>query len=108
MTTQQLEDALNFKVVTTARGCEIHDDPDECEMPIQAAHIIPKQALRSRGLYDQFWDTRNGIGACYRAHRRSDAALARFPIERFRPEFWQFADELDLRWYAERLYGVES
>ena len=96
---------LDFKIQVTRLGCRIHDDPLDCEYPIQAAHIIPKQALKRHGHGDKLWDARNGLGACYRAHRRSDAALERFPLELLSDDFWAFADEVGLRWLAERLYG---
>lgn len=108
LSTEELTQALAFKLTVTARGCEIHDDPFDCELPIQAAHLIPKQALRRRGQYEHVYDIRNGIGACYKAHRRSDAALERFPVEYLRPEFWEFAEELGLTWLGEKLYGVAA
>lgn len=98
-------DALAFKLIVTCRGCQIHDDPLDCEPPIQAAHILSKQALRRHGHGDKLWDTRNGLGACYRAHRRSDAALERFPVEHLPDAFWEFADEVGLRYLAEKHYG---
>ena len=100
----EMELALAFKLGTIVRGCEVHRSL-RCEM-IQAAHVIPKQALRRRGFEPEVvYDTRNGIGACYAAHRRSDAGLERFPVECFREETWEFADEVGLRWMVERLYG---
>lgn len=105
LTPAELEQALAFKLTVVGRGCEIHDDPEDCELPIQAAHIIPKQALRRRGLYEHVYDPRNGIAACYRAHRRSDAGLERFPVESFDKAFWEFAEEVDLAWLVEKLYG---
>ena len=101
------EEALKFKLAVTRGGCQIHDDPRDCEPPVQAAHIIGKQALRRHGHGDKVWDTRNAIGACYRAHRRSDAALERFGQEHLSEDFWEFADEVGLRWLAEKQYGLE-
>lgn len=100
-----MEQALAFKLAVIGCGCEIHDDHDECELPIQAAHIIPKQALRRRGLYEHVYDPRNAIAACYRAHRRSDAGIERFPVECFSAQAWEFASELGLTWMVEKLYG---
>jgi hypothetical protein len=99
------EEALMFKLAVTKNGCQIHDDPLDCEPPVQAAHLLSQQALRRHGHADKLYDTRNAIGACYRAHRRSDAALERFPVEYLPSEFWEFADEVGLRWLAERIYG---
>lgn len=106
LTPDEMEQALAFKLTVIGRGCEIHDDPLDCELPIQACHVIPKQSLRRRGLYEHVYDPRNGVAACYRAHRRSDAGIERFPVETFSREFWQFADELDLTWLVEKLYGA--
>lgn len=94
-----------FHRTVTAKGCRIHDDPLDCEYPIQAAHIISRQSLRRHGHGDKVWDVRNGLGACYKAHRRSDAALQRFPAELLDDDFWAFAGEVGLSWLAERIYG---
>ena len=108
MTAEESAAALAFKLVVTKRGCEIHDDTSLCEPPIQAAHLIPQQTLRKEGFSEHLWDPRNGVGACYRAHRRSDAAVERFPVERIPEAAWQFAEELGLTWKLERLYGVSA
>ena len=101
----ELELALAFKLIVTRPGCQIHDDPVDCEGPIQAAHLIPKQALRRRGFSPEvIWDPRNGIAACYCAHRRSDAGLERFPSSRLPVEAWAFAEEVGLGWMLEKLY----
>jgi hypothetical protein len=97
-----------FWRIVTSRGCQIHDDPLDCEGPVQAAHLIPKQALRKRHLYGYVWDPRNGIGACYKAHRRSDAALERFPARCISSEAREFAAEVELTWMLERLYGGQA
>lgn len=96
--------ALAWKLAVTENGCDIHDNPVDCEWPVQACHIIPKQALRKHGFGDRIWDVRNGIGACYKAHRRSDAGIERFPREKLPAAVWEFADELGLRWMVEALY----
>lgn len=103
--------ARHFWAYVTARGCEIHDNPEDCELPIQAAHILSKSALKRHGFRNDLsvlYDPRNGIGACYRAHRRSDLALERFPAEKLPERFWRFADEVGLRWLAERVYGRQA
>lgn len=107
MTPEEATDALVFHIQVTSRGCQLHDDEDECEEPIQAAHIIPKQTLRRHGHEDKLWDPRNGLGACYKAHRRSDGAVERFPVERIPSEAWEYAREVDLEWWLERVYGKE-
>jgi len=94
-----------FKRIVTRNGCQIHDDPLDCEYPIQACHLIPKSALKKRGLKEYFWDPRNALGACYKAHRRSDAGLERFPVERIPDAAWDFATELGLDYMLENLYG---
>lgn len=104
-TAKEAEDAIVFKLTVRGRGCQIHDNASLCEGPVQAAHIIPKQALRRRRLYEHVWDPRNGLGACYRAHTRSDAGLERFPAERIPEDAWEFARELGLDWMLEKLYG---
>lgn len=108
LTTEQLTQALAFKLAFHGQLCMVHDDPAECELPLQVAHVIPKQALRRRRLDEYVYDARNGILVCYRAHRRSDAGLERFPVDRLPDSVWEFAAELGLEWYVERLYGARA
>lgn len=105
LTPTELEQALAFKLIVIARGCEVHDDLADCDGPVQAAHVISKQTLRRRGLHQHVYDPRNGIGACYKAHRRSDNAVERFPVDRVPVAAWEFAHELGLDYLLERLYG---
>ena len=100
-----LDPPLAFAIAACRDGCQIHDDPLDCEGPVQAAHIIPKQSLKRHGHADKIWDPRNGIGACYKAHRRSDAGLQRFPVAYLPAQFWEFAEEVNLSYLAEKLYG---
>lgn len=95
---------LEWKQRVTMHGCQIHDDPAECEPPLQGAHVLPQQALKRRGLHAHLWDTRNGVGSCYRAHRRSDGALERFPREKIPPQADEFAQEHGLGWMLDNLY----
>lgn len=104
----ELTETERFKLLVCRGGCQIHADTMNCDGPVQAAHIISKQALKRHGHADKLWDVRNGIAACYRAHRRSDAALARFPATLFSSEFWEFADEVNLRWLVEKQYGRQQ
>lgn len=98
-------DPLEWKRRVCLRGCAIHDDPLDCEPPLQAAHVISKQALKSRGLQDYLWDTRNGLSACYKAHRRSDSAVERFPRSRIPEAAEAFALELGIDYLLDRYYG---
>lgn len=108
LSAHELELALAFKLAFHGRPCAIHDDPSQCEFPIQVCHLIPKQALRRRGLAAEVtYDPRNALPACYRAHRRSDSGIERFPADRIPDEAWEFASELGLGWMLERLYGAE-
>ena len=100
--------ALAWKLAVTENGCDVHDNPVDCELPVQACHLIPKQALRRHGHGDKLWDVRNGIGACYRAHRRSDAGLERFPRAKVPAAAWEFAAEIGLTWMLEALYPAEA
>ena len=102
--TDQLSETERFFVVATRAGCQIHDDPLDCDGPVQAAHIIPKQSLKRHGHEDKVWDTRNAVGACYKAHRRSDAGIERFPRRVFTPEVYEFADEVGLGYLLDKLY----
>jgi len=88
-----------------ARGCMFHDDPADCEPPVQAAHVIGRQTLRRHGLSGHAWDRRNRVFACYRAHRRSDLAVERFPVDRLPESVWEFAADTGLLWWLERIYG---
>ena len=100
--------ALAWKLAVTEQGCDFHDNPADCEMPVQAAHVISQQTLRRHGHADKLWDVRNGVSACYRAHRRSDSGVERFPREKLPAAVFEFADELGLRWVLDRLYPASE
>lgn len=104
-TRKRTDEALAWKNAVTANGCAVHDNPADCEPPVQACHVISQQTLRNHGHQDKLWDVRNGIGACYRAHRRSDLGIQRFPVGKLPPAVWEFAGELGLLWVLEGLYG---
>lgn len=107
-TGRYLVDPETWFLMVTAGGCEMHDDPAECEGLVQGCHVIPRMTLRRYGHADRLWDVRNGLGACYKAHRRSDAGLERFPVDRLPAAVWDFADELGLTWKLVALYGERA
>lgn len=43
-----------------------------CEFPMQAMHVVPKAALKRRGLKHLFWEIENAVNGCYPLHRRHD------------------------------------
>lgn len=100
-----LPEPLRWKIEVCAAGCQIHDNPADCDGPLQACHVISQMALKKRHLYAHLWDRRNSVCACLRAHTRSDAGLERFPPERIPAEAWEFAAWLNLTYLLERLYG---
>lgn len=100
----ELTETELFFVLATQHGCQVHDDSLDCDGPVQAAHVISKQTLKRHGHGDKVWDPRNAIGACYKAHRRSDAGLERFPRRVFGPEVFEFAEEVGLSWMLDKLY----
>lgn len=86
-------------------GCVVHDDPADCELPMQAHHVITQQALRKRGLSGAAWDPRIGVGVCYRAHRRHTLAVERIPLARLPLTVRAFVHGLGLDWMLERYYA---
>lgn len=88
-----------------ARGCEVCPGRAEvCEGPVQAHHVIDKSLLKKRGLHSLIWHQANGMGVCFRAHRRHTNRTQ--PIERrlLRRDHFEFAalyrlnDALDRRY----------
>lgn len=100
-----LPEPLRWKIEVCAAGCQIHDDPDDCEGVVQACHLVPAQTLRRNGLEAHLYDRRNGLGACLLAHTESDSGKRRFPVEKIPVEAWEFAAWLKLTYVLERLYG---
>ena len=69
-----------FKFIVDAQPCIGEGIPGhECEFPMQAMHVVPKQTLRLRGLAHLIWDPGNGVNGCYRIHRRHDNAVEKIP-----------------------------
>lgn len=99
-----LVDPFEWKRRAIMNGCQIHDNPEDCEPPLQACHIISQMTLKRHGLRAYLWDTRNSLGACYRAHRRSDQAHQRFPRDRIPQCAEDFAEEHGLGWKLDKLY----
>ncbi len=98
-------DPFEWKARVCYQGrCQFTGWDKPCDGPIQAAHVISKQALKRRGLQAFLWDVRNGVAACYQHHRRSDSGHARFPREMLPAAAEEFARELDLDWWLDRFY----
>lgn len=100
-----LPEPLRWKIEVCAAGCQVHDDPRDCEGPVEGAHLIPQSALKARGMHAHLWDRRNGLSVCRRVHTESDSGKLRFPVEKIPPEAWEFAAWLNLTYLLERLYG---
>lgn len=82
-TTPKFLDAREtFKQVVCADDCIAEGKGfGECEFPLQAMHVVSRQALRNRGLSHLEWDPTNGVSGCYRHHRRHDNAVEVLPME---------------------------
>lgn len=94
----------------SARNAELHAfgdplaGPTECELPLQGAHLISQQALRKNALSEFAWDVRVGVGACYRAHRRHDNWVERWPYELLPARLHELAEEIGMTWWVEKHY----
>lgn len=68
--------AENFKVTVCSEPCIGRLIPGhECDGPLQAMHVVPKQTLKRRELRHLLWTPENGIAGCERIHRRHDLAV---------------------------------
>ena len=67
-----MEAAARFKEAVSEEPCLLAHDGHRCVPPMQAMHVVPKQALKRRGLHDLLWDPANGVNGCYEIHRRHD------------------------------------
>lgn len=69
-----------FKQIMDAEPCIGEQIPGhECEFPMQAMHVVPKQTLRRRGLGHLVFDPLNAVNGCYRIHRRHDNRIELIP-----------------------------
>lgn len=99
---------------TVAFGCRVCPETgEECDGAILAHHVLRKQFVKD-ALDEHFarvslsveernelericmWDMRNGLGVCYRAHRRHHNRVAPIPRRLIPAAAWAFAAELDL------------
>lgn len=100
---------------TVAFGCRVCPTLGrECEGAVLAHHVLRKQFIR--GYLDDreqtapfgigivredleralMWDLRNGMGVCYRAHRRHHNRIEPIPRNLVTKDAWTFAAELGL------------
>lgn len=93
-------------VLQRDRGCIVHDDPLDCDGPLQAHHVVTQQHLRKRKL--PLWDPRIGVAVCEKAHRRHTSAVERISVECIPCEVLDYVAELGLGWMLERYYRQEA
>jgi hypothetical protein len=101
-----LAEPLAWKQHVVARGCRRAGA--DCQMPLQAHHVVSQANLRKHGKEAHLWDTRNGMCLCYAHHRRHDAAVARIPFRLLHPWNIQFAVEHQLDYLLDRYYPKEE
>jgi hypothetical protein len=94
-------------VLMRDNGCVLKGQ-GPCDGDFEAHHIITQQQLRKRGLSDIAWDVRNGMGLCYRHHRRHTNATERVPYTALPERAHEFAAELGLGWLLDRFYPKEA
>jgi 5-methylcytosine-specific restriction endonuclease McrA len=97
--------ALNFKQTVCSEPCLIGDG---CDGPLQAAHVIPQQALKKRGLHHLLWDPANGAPLCYRHHRRHDNHTEKIPRSSLPAAALAWADTHGLTHVLERHWPVKG
>lgn len=56
-------------------------------------HVIPKQELRRRGLFDRVWDPRNGVAVTLGEHDEHERAHRRIPRRCLPESVFEFARE---------------
>lgn len=81
-----------FKVAVSQMPCiraGVFDH--ECDGPMQAMHVVPKQTLKRRGLEHLLWEIANGVNGCKRAHTRHDGKVDLIPRTWLPFEAFQFA-----------------
>ncbi len=98
------KDGAEWKRRVTAQGCQVHTHPGDCEMPLQAHHVITQQQLRRHGLEAHVIDTDIGMGTCYRAHRMHHNRTLPIPYELIPDAAIRFAFEHGLDWLLDRYY----
>lgn len=97
--------AAVFKHVVCSEDC-LMEGHGPCEFPLQAAHVVPAQTLRERGLAHLIHDPLNGIALCYRHHRRHDGCVEKIARHHLPArclawaEAHSLTDALERRWPA--------
>ena len=106
--TSDAEERLAFKVavLSTDGRCIVHDDPADCDGPLQAHHTITQQQLRRAGRSDLAWDPRNGATVCEKAHRRHTLAVERIPLDRLPARCVAFANEHGFDHVLRKVYAT--
>lgn len=96
-------DGAEWKRRGCANGCALVGT-GECEGPVQAHHVVTRQALRRHGLLGHVYDVRNSMCLCYRHHRRHSNGTERVPYETLTTANLAFAREVGLDWHLENYY----
>lgn len=105
--------------IVAGRGCQVCPRLGRaCDGPVQAHHVTTQQYIKRyvRGLglpqaqhLDMLarllWDTRNGLGVCYRAHRRHTNATERIPLALVPEQARAFAEEIGLAYVLPKQYA---
>jgi hypothetical protein len=101
------QERRDFKVAVLAadRGCVVHDDPLDCDGPLQAHHVVSQQRLRRTGRLDLAWDPANGASVCERAHTRHTLGVERIALSRLPARCVSFAAVHGFGYVLERTYG---
>lgn len=115
--------ALEWHNKVVAFGCRVCPQiGEECEGVVQAHHIVRRQFVQDR--IDTrvraeslnavqraelerllLWDLRNGMGVCYRAHRRHHSRVQPIPARFVSAAAYAFAQELELVYRIEMEYA---
>ncbi len=101
---QVLVEPAEWKRRVCHGGCIIHDDPADCDGPLQGHHVISQQHLRRDGHADVVWDVRIGVGICEAAHTDHTRGTRRIPRDRLPSPVVAFVHDLGLDWRLERYY----
>lgn len=99
------EDGFEWKTRVLASGpCVVHGDPSECELPMQAHHVLTSQSLRRHGFKHLIYETDNGVPACYKAHRQHHNRITPIRREQLPAAAIAFAEGVGLGWQITRYY----
>lgn len=89
-TAKEIEDANRrafHEVAWKQRVCQVCGKGGDYE----THHVVKKEHLKQKGLYDMIWDTRNALRLCHGCHAAHTLGYRRVKLDRLTDDNYEFA-----------------